>query len=179
MDSNCERTPCAAGKDVILYKDCGSDTCYNYSQKSKEATALDEKQIAEAVAAYVEDNLHEDLCLESIADKLGYSKFHINRVFAVVTGCTIYKYIQMRRLTEAARQLVETEKPIVEIAYEAHYNSQQAFTLAFHREYQCAPGIYRRNGVFYPKKTRAVIENRLYRAESSFMGSNWKERAAA
>ena len=33
--------------------------------------------------------------------------------------------------------------------------------------------------VFYPKKTRAVIENRLYRAESSFMGSNWKERAAA
>lgn len=87
---------------------------------------MDEKQIAEAVAAYVEDNLHEDLCLESIADKLGYSKFHINRVFAVVTGCTIYKYIQMRRLTEAARQLVETEKPIVEIAYEAHYNSQQA-----------------------------------------------------
>ena len=77
---------------------------------------MDEKQIAEAVAAYVEDNLHEDLCLESIADKLGYSKFHINRVFAVVTGCTIYKYIQMRRLTEAARQLVETEKPIVEIA---------------------------------------------------------------
>ena len=140
---------------------------------------MDEKQIAEAVAAYVEDNLHEDLCLESIADKLGYSKFHINRVFAVVTGCTIYKYIQMRRLTEAARQLVETEKPIVEIAYEAHYNSQQAVTLAFHREYQCAPGIYRRNGVFYPKKTRAVIENRLYRAESSFMGSNWKERAAA
>ena len=60
---------------------------------------MDEKQIAEAVAAYVEDNLHEDLCLESIADKLGYSKFHINRVFAVVTGCTIYKYIQMRRLT--------------------------------------------------------------------------------
>ena len=31
---------------------------------------MDEKQIAEAVAAYVEDNLHEDLCLESIADKL-------------------------------------------------------------------------------------------------------------
>ena len=132
-----------------------------------------------SVLQYIRDNLNEDLTLEKIAKELNYSRFYIARAFAENTGCTIYKYIQMRRLTEAARQLVETEKPIVEIAYEAHYNSQQAFTLAFHREYQCAPGIYRRNGVFYPKKTRAVIENRLYRAESSFMGSNWKERAAA
>ena len=132
-----------------------------------------------SVLQYIRDNLNEDLTLEKIAKELNYSRFYTARAFAENTGCTIYKYIQMRRLTEAARQLVETEKPIVEIAYEAHYNSQQAFTLAFHREYQCAPGIYRRNGVFYPKKTRAVIENRLYRAESSFMGSNWKERAAA
>ena len=54
-------------------------------KEQKGATALDEKQIAEAVA-YVEDNLHEDLCLESIADKLIYSKFHINRVFRSCHG---------------------------------------------------------------------------------------------
>lgn len=47
---------------------------------------------------------------------------------------------------------METERPIVEIAYEAHYDSQQAFTLAFKQLYECTPNIYRKNGVFYPKQ---------------------------
>ena len=69
------------------------------------------------------------------------------RTFAEKTGCTIYKYIQGQRLAQAARKLVESGKPIVEIAYEARYNSQQAFTLAFGRRYHCTPQTYRRNGV--------------------------------
>ena len=52
---------------------------------------------------------------------------------------------------------METEQPIVEIAYEAHYNSQQAFTLAFKQLYECTPNIYRKNGVFYPKQPKIYM----------------------
>lgn len=103
-------------------------------------------KVVEKITSYIEAHLDEDLSLERIADALHYSKFYLARTFAEQTGSTIGKYIQGRRLTLAARKLVETNKPIIEISYEAHYNSQQAFTLAFRRMYLCTPQVYRRRG---------------------------------
>ena len=103
---------------------------------------------------YIEAHLDGDLSLDKIAEALSYSKFYIERIFNEETGGTFYKYIQGRRLTLAAQKLVETGRPIIEIACEAHYDSQQAFTLAFKRIYECTPQTYRKNGVFHPKQTR-------------------------
>ncbi len=115
---------------------------------------MNHSMIVKEAADYIEKHLDEDLPLDKIAKALNYSKFYLSRVFHEETKCTIYKYIQGRRLTLAAKKLTETEKPIVEIAYEAHYNSQQAFTLAFQQCYQCTPNIYREKGKFYPKQSR-------------------------
>lgn len=109
--------------------------------------------VVKKVIDYIEMHMDEDLSLDKIAGALNYSKFYIARVFNQETKCTIYKYIQGRRLTLAAQKLVETSLPIVEIAYEAHYDSQQAFTFAFKQFYECTPKIYRKNGVFYPKQS--------------------------
>ena len=46
-------------------------------------------------------------------------------------------------LEEAARALVETERPIVSIAMDAGYQSQQAFTMAFREVYHLSPRAYR------------------------------------
>ena len=118
---------------------------------------MNSNSVINAAIAYIEDNLHEDLPLDDIEKKLNYSKFYINRLFIKRVGCTMHKYIQVRRLTEAARQLAETDIPIVEIAFEAHYNSQQAFTAAFQQIYRCTPKEYRKNGIFYPMQTRISV----------------------
>lgn len=110
--------------------------------------------IVRQVTDYIEEHIDEDLSLDKISKALHYSKYYLARIFCEETRCTIYKYIRGRRLTLAAQKLIETEKPIIEIAYEAHYGSQQAFTLAFHDLYQCAPQTYRKRGIFYPKQTR-------------------------
>lgn len=101
-------------------------------------------KIVKDILEYIEDNLDEDLSLDRIAGKLCYTKYHINRLFSQETGTSIYKYIQTRRLSEAARKLSETDMPIVDIAYEAHYGSQQAFTQAFGSVYMCSPMAYRK-----------------------------------
>lgn len=121
---------------------------------------MEKNSVVEKTAAYIEAHLEEDLSLELIAKELNYSKFYIARTFAKQTNCTVYKYIQGRRMTIAAKKLVETEKPMIEIAYEAHYNSQQAFTMAFHRVYQCTPQSYRKKGIFYPVQTTLCKESR-------------------
>ena len=43
----------------------------------------------------------------------------------------MHDYVKRRQLTEAAKLLVFSEKPIVEIAFLAGYESQQAFADSF------------------------------------------------
>lgn len=108
---------------------------------------MSDRTVSEKIISYIKENMEEDLTLDKIAGKFHYSKFYIERIFRESTGWTVYKYIQNQRLSEAARKLKETDKAIVEIAYEAHYNSQQAFTLAFRRRYLCTPQEYRKKEV--------------------------------
>lgn len=118
--------------------------------------------VVEKIVDYIEKHLDEEISLDKIAKDLNYSKFYIARVFAEQAGGTIYKYIQGRRLTLAAQKLIETNKPIIEIAYEAQYNSQQAFTLAFNQLYLCTPHVFRKNGTFYPKQSRINMRGSLF-----------------
>ena len=109
-------------------------------------------RIVKDILESVEKNMGtgKNLSLEALEAHTGYSRFYLNRIFAEETGCTIHRYIMERRLTEAARKLVETDKTIVEISCEADYQSQQAFTLAFQRVYGCTPMAYRERKHFTP-----------------------------
>lgn len=104
----------------------------------------EQNNVIQKVIKYMEDNLEADLDLEQISRHVGYSKFHLNRIFTEEVGCTIYKYLQSKRLTLAAKKLETTDIPITQIAYEAGYNSQQAFTLAFRQLYDYPPQAYRK-----------------------------------
>lgn len=117
------------------------------------------KNLILEIIEHIESNLDQEMNLDSIADMFGYSKFHLNRIFCEAVGVTIYKYIQFRRLSVAAEKLVTTGKPIVEIAYDTGYQSQQAFSIAFRQFYGYVPLQYRRMGVFMPLLKRFTIQN--------------------
>lgn len=106
------------------------------------------------IISYIEEHLEQELSLEEIAGALHYSRYYVARAFKESTGMTLHKYVQGRRLCEAARKLAQTRQPIIEVAFEAGYGSQQAFTQAFRQEYQCTPQEYRRVGCFAPRQDR-------------------------
>ena len=103
-----------------------------------------------AVISYIEAHLNEKLDLDTVANAACYSKYHLHRMFTDTVGITLHDYIQRRQLTEAAKRLVFSEKPIIEIALIAGYESQQAFTSIFKTMYKQTPLEYRQNEVFYP-----------------------------
>ena len=113
-----------------------------------------QKEVVKKVIDYIEKNLEKEINLDNISKNIGYSKFYLNRIFTEHTGITIYKYLQNRRLTVAAEKLVKTNKPIIQIAYEAGYDTQQSFSFAFKQIYLYPPKIYRDIGIFLPKQNR-------------------------
>ena len=103
-----------------------------------------------SVINYIEEHLSEKLTLSSIAKSVGYSKYHLHRIFSDTVGLSIHDYVQRRQLTEAAKLLVFSDRPILEIALISGYESQQAFTNIFRQMYKKSPNEYRSDEEFYP-----------------------------
>ncbi len=119
----------------------------------------DQKEVVRKVIDYIEKNLEKEINLDNISKNIGYSKFHLNRIFTEQTGITIYKYLQNRRHTIAAEKLVKTDKPIIQIAHEAGYDTQQSFSFAFKQVYLYPPKTYRDIGIFMPKQNRISMSS--------------------
>lgn len=64
---------------------------------------------------YIENHLEDKLDLDSLSQEAGYSKYHLHRMFTNIVGFTVHSYIKRRKLTEASRLLIFTDKPIIEI----------------------------------------------------------------
>ncbi|MGE5591523.1 MAG: AraC family transcriptional regulator [Bacillota bacterium] len=96
--------------------------------------------------AYIEGHLTGPLSLQEAARLAGYSPFHFHRLFLAVTGETFAAYVRRRRLSESARVLAESGRRTLDVALEYQYESQEAFTRAFRRQFGVTPGQYRRWG---------------------------------
>ena len=129
-----------------------------------------------AVIDYIESHLHEKPDLDTLAETLHYSKYHLHRMFTGTVGLTIRTYAQRRRLTEAARLLVFSDQPILEIALAAGYESQQSFTDSFRAMYKKAPNRYREEEKFYPLQLRYVLNENPANLEE---GCLWQKIAYA
>lgn len=127
----------------------------------------------QAAIDYIEDHLTEKLDLDIIAGAVHYSKYHLHRVFSKTVGLTLHEYRNRRQLTEAAKLLVFSEGPILDIALLAGYESQQAFTTAFSTMYKQSPSQYRENEKFYPLQLRFQFEG-SYNMRNSTEKTQWK-----
>lgn len=107
--------------------------------------------------AYIEANLNRDIKAAEVAREAAYSLFHFHRIFLAATGDTLKAYIRMRQMTRAARRLIETDTGIIDIALDAGFDSQEAFTRAFKKVFGIPPGKYRKQNRHYP----SVYKNRF------------------
>ncbi len=96
---------------------------------------------------YIENNLGEKISLEDLAKQTFLSKYHYHRVFHAIVGETVMEYVRKRRLTEASKELIESNTKIVDIALKYQFSSQEAFSRAFKRMFKVSPGEFRRSKV--------------------------------
>lgn len=99
--------------------------------------------IIDEITLWIDSNLHKPLKIEDVAARAGYSKWHLQRLFVQVKAVSLGKYIRDKKLRLAARDLVETNESIMEIACKYGFDSQQTFTRVFSNNYQLPPLRYR------------------------------------
>ncbi|MEJ8555085.1 AraC family transcriptional regulator [Tepidibacter sp. Z1-5] len=99
----------------------------------------------ERAVIYIENHLGEDINVIDVAKEAGYSYYHFTRIFQSLLGESIGNYIQKRRLSNGAKELLYSDKKIINIALENGFDSPEAFSRAFKAVYRVSPKQYRNN----------------------------------
>lgn len=104
-------------------------------------------QLADTFVSFV-DSLAESLddhdsTGDDLAARACLSRFHFDRVVSGVSGETPTRLRRRVLLERAAFRLLTTGDGVLEIAHEAGYSSNEAFTRAFRRAYGLSPSAWR------------------------------------
>lgn len=117
----------------------------------KRSTLDDYKQRMLRVLLYIQRHLDEETSLEELARIAAFSPFHFHRIFRGMLGESVKEHIRRLRLERAAMRLKHSTTPITAIAFEAGYESHEAFTRAFKSMQGRTPSEFRsRNGSYPP-----------------------------
>ncbi len=100
-------------------------------------------QAAQRVIEHAAAHLDEAVALDRLAAEACLSPFHFHRVFRGIVGETPLELIRRLRLERAAHRLVHSDQPITAIAYDAGYETHEAFTRAFRASYATSPTGFR------------------------------------
>lgn len=80
---------------------------------------------------HIEDNYGEDISLQQIAERVKLSPAYFSKLFKKYCGVNFKVYLNNMRIAKAEIMIKNSEKNILDIAYESGFNSIRAFNRAF------------------------------------------------
>jgi AraC-like DNA-binding protein len=105
----------------------------------------DQHQAARRVKLLLHQGLSRPIGLKPLAQQVGYSPYHLCRIFRRQTGLTIHRYLQHLRLRESLELLVEDpQRSVAEIAVGLGFASHSHFSTAFLGAFAQSPRAFRR-----------------------------------
>lgn len=105
-------------------------------------------QLVEKILYYIDAHISEEIGIGHLAEKFGYSSFHLHRIFSAVMEQTMMEYIRKRRLTIAHEKLCKSQESVTDICYGVGFNSIQTFNRAFKVAFGMQPLQARENRAF-------------------------------
>ncbi|QAY66978.1 TIM barrel protein [Paenibacillus protaetiae] len=127
----------------------------------------------ELAVSLIDHTLPAPLTVEELAQKTGWTPEHLSRTFVRYVGCTPKEMMTRRRIDLACQLLLDGQKSIKEIAFEAGFTDQNYFCRVFKATKAITASEYRSKH-YHPRYTdlaRLPTENRFTRP-TGFSGAN-------
>ena len=93
---------------------------------------------------WIEKNLEHPLGTDQMAERCGMSLRSFHRRFVNAFRVTPHRFLQLKRIERAQRELRETSRSVEQIMGGVGVNDVAAFRRVFQRELGCSPAEYRR-----------------------------------
>jgi len=131
-----------------------------------------ERRRSACAAEWIDAHSHESIDLQRTARQSGLSAFHFLRMFTKVVGVTPHQHLIRCRLRRAARRLLESEDPVIDVALDTGFNDLSNFTRTFHR----AAGVSPRRFRLLARGKRNFLQAEISPLALPFL-KTWKRRA--
>jgi AraC family transcriptional regulator len=95
------------------------------------------------VLVHIQNHLDEAISLEELARVAHFSPHHFHRIFHGMVGESVKEHVRRLRLERAAHQLKFHDQAITHIAFQAGYETHEAFTRAFGAMFGASPTQFR------------------------------------
>lgn len=124
---------------------------HKYSQSS--LTKSDSQRYLATVTSYMnlkKPFLNPSLTINELAENLAIPSRHLSQVINESLHQNFYDFVNHYRIEEAKRMLSEDsndKKTILEVLYEAGFNSKSAFNIAFKKHTGMTPSEFKRNNL--------------------------------
>ena len=109
-------------------------------RKNREQTGLMEPKndrILELIR-YMDAHITEDINIDTLAEHIYLSKYHMMRLFRLETGITVHDYLTQRRLL-LARDHIRSGLSATEACYRSGWRSYSSFTRAYAKQFGTTP----------------------------------------
>ena len=109
-----------------------------------------ENDVLRSLLNYCIENLSGDLRLDEVAERVCVGKYYISHLFRERLGIGFHEYVNMMRVNEAGKLLLETDLPVTEVGYQVGFACPRTFNRVFQKQSGCSPREYRQNGGIKP-----------------------------
>lgn len=120
--------------------------------------------IVDEIDKCIKNYNNEALTLHFLSCRLGYSEFYTTRKFKEISGMQFRDYLRHRKLAFALKEIRDSEKGILDIAFDYGFSSHEAFTRAFKGTYGVIPSEYRK------KPNPVVLRTKINPFDRYFLG---------
>jgi AraC family transcriptional regulator len=128
---------------------------------------LEYNQSLQAVIDYIDKNISEDISVYKIAEKSGYSVYHLCHLFSDLTGIPLIAYVTWRKLQFAIYDISQGKK-IIDAAMDYGFETHAGFTKAFKRIYGYPPSLYLMHvNIYKPNKTDVEKLKFIFKGENT------------
>lgn len=94
------------------------------------------------VLIYLQNNYQAPVSMDTLAQRFGYSKSRFSHLFNKTLGCPLSAFVNSLRCQYAARELLESDRALLEIALAAGFECPRTFYRAFKQYYGVTPTQY-------------------------------------
>lgn len=97
---------------------------------------------------FIENNIYEDVATQTVADYCGVSLSSLQKLFRLALHRSVKDYILRRRISLAAKDILNTDMKMIDIAYKYQFGSPENFTRAFKKIWKLPPTEYKKTWRF-------------------------------
>lgn len=88
-------------------------------------------KVMQDILVYIENNFTEDISLQTLAYNFNMDSFNLSKALNSVTGCNLKTYINTLRVSKAESIILNSRKPLIDIAVDCGFNSIRTFNRAY------------------------------------------------